>query len=150
MADKIEVGDWVVRRADTRLHSGLEYGKKYAEELLRQRDNKISQLQIDLSSQKQEVKNTRTIASEYQASNKNLKKQLEDQQLDERARRTHLRDSEGKVRAKAFNLLSEDVLEPLRLSLAALQRENPKTENAAHQIELVLESIERDLQWFKE
>ncbi|WP_339665573.1 hypothetical protein [uncultured Pseudomonas sp.] len=79
-----------------------------------------------------------------------LRHRLEEQQLDERARRTHLRDSTGQVKAKAFNLLTEDVLEPLKLSLSALQREKPKTEVAAHHIELAVESIERDIKWFKE
>lgn len=79
-----------------------------------------------------------------------LNQSLNDQQLDERAKRTHLRDSEGQVRARAFNLLSEEVLAPLRLSLSALQREKPKTEVAAHHIELAVEHIERDLKWFKE
>jgi len=29
MSDKIEVGDWVVRNRDTKLHSGLEYDVEY-------------------------------------------------------------------------------------------------------------------------
>jgi len=79
-----------------------------------------------------------------------LEHSLKEQQLDERAKRTHLRDDTGQVKAKALNLLSEDVLEPLKLALSALQREKPKTEIAAHHIELVVESIERDIKWFKE
>lgn len=79
-----------------------------------------------------------------------LQHTLEELQLDERAKRTHLRDNTGQVKARAFNLLTEDVLEPLKLSLSALQREKPKTEVAAHHIELAVESIERDIKWFKE
>jgi len=79
-----------------------------------------------------------------------LKLAQHEQQLDERATRTHLRDNAGQAKAKAFNLLTEDVLEPLKLSLAALQREKPKTEVAVHQIELAVESIERDIKWFSE
>ena len=79
-----------------------------------------------------------------------LKHTIEEQQLDERAKRTHLRDNTGQVKARAFNLLIENVLEPLKLSLSALQREKPKTEVAAHHIELAVESIERDIKWFKE
>ncbi|MCY1311227.1 hypothetical protein D9M70_615080 [compost metagenome] len=79
-----------------------------------------------------------------------LKHTLQEQQLDERATRTHLRDNAGQAKAKAFNLLSEAVLEPLRLSLAALQREKPKIEVAAHHIELAVESIEREIKWFSE
>lgn len=118
--------------------------------LLVERERYISHLQQDLSAKQQEVVQTLQKLALYRSEIESLKKRSEDQQLNERAARTHLRDSEGKVRAKAFNLLSEEVLEPLRLSLAALQRENPKTESAIHQIELVLESIERDISWFKE
>lgn len=81
---------------------------------------------------------------------KHLKHTLDEQQLDERAKRTHLRDDVGQVKAKAFNLLSEEVLEPLKLSLSALQREKPKAKVAAHHIELAVESIERDIKWFTE
>lgn len=124
--------------------------KKRNEQLLRQRDQHISRLQEEHLTIKRAEETARQEVSFYQESVENLKRQLENQQLDERASRTHLRDSEGKVRARAFNLLSEDVLEPLKLSLAALVRDNPKTEVAIHQIELVIESIERDLKWFRE
>ena len=102
-----------------------------------------------MSVKRQEAEHSLRAAIEAQAGNAHLKKQFENHQLDEKATRTHLRDNEGKAKAKAINLLSEEVLEPLRLSLSALQREKPKTEVAAHQIELVLESIKRDLQWFR-
>ncbi|WP_345887016.1 hypothetical protein [Shewanella algae] len=85
-----------------------------------------------------------------------LKQQLDkekmlahEQQLDEKAERVHLRDDVGKAKAKAYNLLHEEVVMPLQLSLKALQREVPKVANAEHQIELVLESIEREIEWFK-
>ncbi|MNL32054.1 hypothetical protein D3C87_1538800 [compost metagenome] len=84
------------------------------------------------------------------AETEQLKQALQEQQLDERATRTHLRDNAGQAKGKAFNLLSEDVLEPLKLSLAALQRERPKTEVAAHHIELAVENIEREIKWFSE
>ncbi|MBA4500893.1 hypothetical protein [Marinobacterium marinum] len=128
----------------------LEDDLKRTEKLMLQKDQQIEQLRCDLTAKKNEVQRAITEAQNYQTALEELKKQAEDQQLDARAARTHLRDNEGKVRAKAFNLLSEEVLEPLRLSLSALQRENPKTKVAIHQIELVVESIERDLQWFKE
>jgi len=129
--------------------STLEREKVNIEKSLRQREYQISQLEEDLSVKRQEVEHSLRAAIEAQAGNAHLKKQFENHQLDERATRTHLRDNEGKAKAKAINLLSEEVLEPLRLSLSALQREKPKTEVAAHQIELVLESIKRDLQWFR-
>lgn len=128
----------------------LEEEKSRLERLLKQKDQQISQIAEAHMSLRQEAERARHEISDYQTEVAGLKRAMEDQKLDERATRTHLRASEGKVRAKAFNLLSEDVLEPLKLSLAALRRENPKTEVAAHQVELVVESIERDLSWFKE
>ena len=124
--------------------------KQRAEALLIEKSRQILRLQEDLSTKQLELEQSLNKIDVCRSDLEGLKKQTEDQQLNERAARTHLRDSEGKVRAKAFNLLSEEVLEPLRLSLAALQRDNPKTESAIHQIELALESIERDIPWFKE
>lgn len=78
-----------------------------------------------------------------------IKTQSEEQVLDDKALRVHLKDDVSKAKSRAFNLLNEEVKEPLKLSLNALQREKPKVEIAAHQVELVLESIERELEWFK-
>jgi chromosome segregation ATPase len=130
--------------------STLTQSKSQLEKLVGQKENQILQLQQYQSSQKQAVEKSRQEVLGYQAEIDNLKNQLNNQELDARANRTHLRDSEEKVKAKAFNLLSEDVLEKLKLSLNALARESPKIGTAIHQIELVIEDIERDLQWFKE
>jgi prefoldin subunit 5 len=129
--------------------STLERERDNVEKSLRQREYKISQLEADLTVKRQEAEHFRRKITEVEIGHADLEKKHENDQLDQRAKRTHLRDNEERAKAKAINLLSEDVLVPLRLSLAALQREKPKTEVAAHQIELVLESIERDLQWFK-
>ncbi|MBH2688197.1 MULTISPECIES: hypothetical protein [Serratia] len=78
-----------------------------------------------------------------------VKTQSEEQVLDDKALRVHLKDDVSKTKSRAFNLLNEDVMEPLKLSLNALQREKPKVEIATHYVELVLESIERELSWFR-
>ncbi|EPU3916374.1 hypothetical protein ACVWV7_000444 [Aeromonas hydrophila] len=75
--------------------------------------------------------------------------QAHEQKLDDKAIRVHLKDDVSQAKSRAFNLLNEEVVAPLRLSLQALQRENPKVHVAEHQVELVLESIERELEWFK-
>jgi hypothetical protein len=120
-------------------------------------DKKIEQKDGIISDLKQKLKSQIYISESAKCEIENLKNEIislnhniEIQQLDEKARRTHLRDSEGQVRARAVNLLSEEVLDPLRLSIAALQREIPKSEVAAHHIDLVIERIERELKWFKE
>lgn len=79
-----------------------------------------------------------------------LHNSLEELQLDERAKRTHLRDDTGQIKGRAFNLLTEDIQEPLMLSLSALQREKPKLEVAIYHVELAVQSIERNIKWFKE
>ena len=101
------------------------------------------------ASQKENEENGRRIA-ELESKLHALEVEHEEQQLNERAKRTHLRDNTGQVKAKAFNLLTEDVLEPLKLSLAALRREKPKAEVAAHHVELAMESIEKGMKWFTE
>ncbi|GLH34632.1 hypothetical protein BR1R5_40210 [Pseudomonas sp. BR1R-5] len=122
-----------------RLQSALEHSEQEAARLRTQ----ITELKRTTEEQ------SRRIAA-LEAETTKLLHTFEEQQLDERAKRTHLRDNTGQVKARAFNLLAEDVLEPLKLSLSALQREKPKTEVAAHHIELAVESIERDIKWFKE
>lgn len=88
--------------------------------------------------------------NELQEQLKEAQTLVQDQQLDQRAKRTHLKDNERQVKATAYNLLTEEVLEPLRLSLAALSRERPKTEIAIYNIETIIERVEGDLECFKE
>lgn len=88
--------------------------------------------------------------NELQEQLKEAQALVQDQQLDQRAKRTHLKDNERQAKAKAYNLLTEEVLEPLRLSLAALSRERPKTEIAIYNIETIIERVEGDLECFKE
>lgn len=80
----------------------------------------------------------------------NAQKTIEEQQLDQRTKRTHLKDNERNVKAIAYNLLTENVLEPLRLSLSALNRERPKVEIAIDKIKTTIEHIEGDLECFQD
>lgn len=122
-----------------RLQSALEHS-----------EHEALRLKAQLTEHKRRAEEQAQLIAELEAEISRLQHTFEEQQLDERAKRTHLRDNTGQVKAKAFNLLIENVLEPLKLSLSALQREKPKTEVAAHHIELAVESIERDIKWFKE
>ncbi|MED5491566.1 MAG: hypothetical protein VYD45_05525 [Pseudomonadota bacterium] len=122
-----------------RLQSALEHS-----------EHEAARLKAQLTEHKRTAEEQAQLIAKLGAEVSRLKHTIEEQQLDERAKRTHLRDNTGQVKARAFNLLIENVLEPLKLSLSALQREKPKTEVAAHHIELAVESIERDIKWFKE
>ncbi|MGM8936675.1 hypothetical protein ACS8E9_17650 [Pseudomonas neustonica] len=117
---------------------------------LEQSEHETNRLKSQVTEHKRTIDERSGQIATLEAEVSQLRHRLEEQQLDERAKRTHLRDGTGQVKAKAFNLLTEDVLEPLKLSLSALQREKPKTDVAAHHIELAVESIERDIKWFKE
>ena len=138
----------------------IDYFKKQFTELADQREFlqskhhaqeiKLNKLQAMVMDQHSAIADKDKLIAQLQAETEQLKHTLQEQQLDERATRTHLRDNAGQAKAKAFNLLSEAVLEPLKLSLAALQREKPKIDVAAHHIELAVESIEREIKWFSE
>lgn len=125
------------------------YGKRL-QSALEHSEHEAARLKTQLTEHKRRTEEQAQLIAELEAEISRLQHTFEEQQLDERAKRTHLRDNTGQVKAKAFNLLIENVLEPLKLSLSALQREKPKTEVAAHHIELAVESIERDIKWFKE
>ena len=79
---------------------------------------------------------------------KQLRHESEEHHQDEKAKRVHLKDDTGKVKSKAYNLLNEDVLSPLKLCMSALDREAPKTNVALHHIDLIVEKIEGEISWF--
>lgn len=145
---------------DSLVADTIDYFKKQFTELADQRkflqskhhaqEIELNKLQAKIMDQHSAITGKDHQIAQLLAETEQLKHTLQEQQLDERATRTHLRDNAGQAKARAFNLLSEDVLEPLKLSLAALQREKPKTEVAVHQIELAVESIEREIKWFSE
>ncbi|WP_323155592.1 hypothetical protein [Pseudomonas alvandae] len=132
-----------------RANEQVTYGKRL-QSALEHSEQEAARLKTQLTEHKRTTEEQAQRISAMEAEISQLQHMLEEQQLDERAKRTHLRDNTGQVKARAFNLLTENVLEPLKLSLSALQREKPKTEVAAHHIELAVESIERDIKWFKE
>ncbi|VVO96207.1 hypothetical protein PS850_02624 [Pseudomonas fluorescens] len=132
-----------------RANEQATYSKRL-QSALEQSEQEAARLRTQLIEHKRTTGEHAQRVSVMEAEITRLQHMLEEQQLDERAKRTHLRDNTGQVKARAFNLLTEDVLEPLKLSLSALQREKPKTEVAAHHIELAVESIERNIKWFKE
>lgn len=143
---------------DSLLADTIDYFKKQFSELADQRkflqskqhaqEVELSKLKAKVMEQLSAIADKDQKIAQLQTETDQLKHSQQEQQLDERATRTHLRDNAGQAKAKAFNLLSEDVLEPLKRSLAALQREKPKIEVAVHQIELAVESIEKEIKWF--
>ncbi len=131
---KLEVNE------ERRKHAERIEQSKNAE--LKSSRSKLADLKITVEVKDAEINALKTeLASLQEESHK--------RQLSEQASRVHLRDDAGKVKSKAYNLLSEDVEPAMQLSLRALMRENPKVEVAIHQIELALESIEGSLSWFK-
>ncbi|WP_313238896.1 hypothetical protein [Stutzerimonas kunmingensis] len=137
--------DYFKQRANERAALGA-----HLKSALEQSEQEAERLKVHLAEYKRTNDERAHRITLLEAEIARLEQSRQEQQLDERAKRTHLRDSTGQVKARAFNLLTEDVLEPLKLSLSALQREKPKTEVAAHHIELAVETIERDIKWFIE
>ncbi|CQI96572.1 hypothetical protein ACF3VQ_16555 [Yersinia sp. HM-2024] len=120
-----------------------------AETINEQLGRKLNKVEAEKVQLMQQVSALQQEIDQLKASISQVKTQSEEQVLDDKALRVHLKDDVSKAKSRAFNLLNEEVMEPLKLSLSALQREKPKVEIAAHQVELVLESIERELEWFK-
>lgn len=131
-------------------YSELADRQKLAQNSLLVKSYELDRVKVLIAEKSQVIEELNETNRRQLAEIERLKSSLEQHVLDEKAKRVHLRDDTGRAKAKATNLLSEDVLEPLRLSLAALRRDNPKTEVAAHHIDLVLETVERGLSWFKE
>ena len=88
--------------------------------------------------------------NELQEQLKEAQALVQDQQLDQRAKRTHLKDNERQVKATAYNLLTEEVLEPLKSALSALSLNNPDIDIASYYINFSIEKIEGALPCFKE
>ncbi len=78
-----------------------------------------------------------------------LKQQIFSNQLEQKSERVHLRDDTEKLRAKSFNLLTEELYPLLTTSLKALKRETPIVEVAVDHIERANEQIEGAIKWFK-
>lgn len=123
-----------------------QQGAETINEQLGRNLNKVEAEKVQLI---QQVSALEREIEQLKASLSQVKTQSEEQVLDDKALRVHLKDDVSKAKSRAFNLLNEEVMEPLKLALNALQREKPKVEIAAHEIDLVLESIERELAWFK-
>lgn len=78
-----------------------------------------------------------------------LKEDINELGKGEKAKRVHLHDDTKQAKARAINLLEDDILEPIRLCLSALQRDTPKVEVASDRLEIIEEKIERGVTWFK-
>jgi len=109
---------------------------------------KIQQLQNDNHNLKSEINLQTEHITNLEQKILQLKSEAKERRLSEKAERVHLRDDAISAKAKAYNLISEDIEPAMRLSLNALIRPNPKIETAAYQIEVALEIIEEKLPWF--
>ncbi|MFS7222834.1 hypothetical protein AB6859_17745 [Rahnella inusitata] len=131
------------------LLSSAREGQKITDNINVQLNKKINNVEAEKIQLTQQVSALQQEIEQLKVSLGKVKTQSEEQVLDDKALRVHLKDDVSKAKSRAFNLLNEEVMEPLKLSLNALQREKPKVEIATHHVELVLESIERELAWFK-
>ncbi|MEZ9819673.1 hypothetical protein AB4238_03455 [Shewanella sp. 10N.286.45.A1] len=102
------------------------------------------------------IKNHKSEVQERDALIEDLKQQLtalteqsSESELSLKAQKVHLKDDTSKAKAKALNFLEEELLSTLQSSLKALDRETPKVHIAVHNIDVMIERVEEELEWFK-
>ena len=78
-----------------------------------------------------------------------LKDQHSESEQSVKAQKVHLKDDTSKAKAKALNFLEEEVLPSLQNSHKALDRETPKVHVALHNLDVMIERVEEELEWFK-
>lgn len=125
--------------------------KKYMESQnkLNIKIDEYSKCQEGLAKQKEDLSKLTNKNSDQASIIQGLKNCNKELVQDEKAKRVHLHDDTKRAKAKAINLLEEDVLESIKLCLSALRRDNPKVNIATQHLEIIEESIEKGLKWFK-
>lgn len=135
----------------------------YIQQQLNSKKNEINSLQEQLKIKSREYS---TLKESFATQNENLRKlefhsdkqdliiqdlkdQIKELGQEEKAKRVHLHDDSERIRNKAINLLEEDVLESVKLCLSVLRQDNPNAEMALDYIEIIEESTEKGLKWFK-
>lgn len=78
-----------------------------------------------------------------------LKLEIMSSQVEQKSERVHLQDDTEKLRAKSYNLLTDEIHPLLTISLKALRRDTPIVEVAIDHIERASEHIEGAIKWFK-
>ena len=79
-----------------------------------------------------------------------LREMLHDVDMDNRTKRTHLRDEVRLVQNTGYNLLTEDIIEPLSRVITALDREKPLVDVAIHFVTSAIEKSVASLPVFND
>lgn len=111
--------------------------------------NQLDKALADQQSLKLQLGDSNKQIDELRSQLKKLQETIESKEQLGKAERVHLKDDTGKAKSKAINLLEEQVIPPLRTSLKALDRDEPKVKVAIHNIDVIIEEVEGALQWFK-
>ncbi len=123
--------------------------KRKAQEQSQHYKKQLDKALADTQSLNLQLSDSNKKIDELQSQLQNLQKTIESKEQLGKAERVHLKDDTGKVKSKAINLLEEEVIPPLRTSLKALDRDEPKIKVAIHNIDVIIEEVEGALQWFK-
>lgn len=140
----IEIIDYFVQQESNwkaesaRKSSELNVQKKEMQRLAQQR----AQLSVELNASQERV-----IRLEQQI--EQLKIEIMSSQVEQKSERVHLQDDTERLRARSYNLLTDEIHPLLTTSLKALRRETPIVEVAIDHIERANEQIEGAIKWFK-
>lgn len=108
-----------------------------------------SKLNQQVESLKAEGHQKDLLIKQLSAEIQSLKEQHVESEQSVKAQKVHLKDDTSKAKAKALNLLEEEVLSTLYNSYKALDRETPKVHVALHNLDVMIERVEEELEWFK-
>ncbi|WP_394189138.1 hypothetical protein [Pseudoalteromonas atlantica] len=123
--------------------------KRNAQEQSQYYKKQLDKALVDKQSLNLQLSDSNKKIEELQTQLQKLQEAIESKEQMGKAERVHLKDDTGKVKSKAINLLEEEVIPPLRTSLKALDRSEPKVKVAIHNIDVIIEEVEGALQWFK-
>ncbi|MCK8102400.1 hypothetical protein [Pseudoalteromonas sp. 2CM36K] len=146
-SSKKELGALIARFLKTQ--QDAQDDKRKAQEQSQYYKKQLDKALADTQSLNLQLSDSNKKIEELQSQLQKLQETIESKEQLGKAERVHLKDDTGKVKSKAINLLEEEVIPPLRTSLKALDRDEPKVKVAIHNIDVIIEEVEGALQWFK-
>ncbi|TMO30742.1 hypothetical protein CWC28_02635 [Pseudoalteromonas sp. S4492] len=146
-SSKKELGALIARSLKTQ--QDAQDDKRKAQEQSQYYKKQLDKALADTQSLNLKLSDSNKKIEELQSQLQKLQETIESKEQLGKAERVHLKDDTGKVKSKAINLLEEEVIPPLRTSLKALDRDEPKVKVAIHNIDVIIEEVEGALQWFK-
>lgn len=158
--DEVEVSLYLIKN---RNNPEIKKSLFYFQQQLNSKTDEIKRFKEQLKTKSRDCSNFQEILAKEEENSKksandnhekvliiqNLNDKIKELSQEEKAKRVHLHDDSERAKSKAINLLEEDVLEPIKLCLSALSQDNPNADMVSDYLEIIEESIEKGLKWFK-